>query len=75
MTYEELKQVADEMGYKLIKKPDYDCSCYCEYPNPLCKFKNGRWKCVDKYEPVEGYKPKYDGSTVTHCRLKGDLSC
>lgn len=49
---------------------DYQCSCHIEYPNENCKFKNGKWKCVDKYEKVEDWKPKGICSCKTHCRLK-----
>ena len=30
------------------------CSCYINYPNENHKMKNGRWKCVECYEPVDG---------------------
>ena len=69
MTYAELKAEAEKQGYKLYKTPDYQCSCYMQYPNKYHKHKNGKWKCIDKYEPIKvmnrgNYNP------CTHCRLK-----
>lgn len=29
---EALRVLADSAGYKLVKKPDYDCYCYGCYP-------------------------------------------
>ena len=46
----------------------YDCSCHVEYPNKAHKNKNGTWKCVDKYEKCEDWKPKSIYSCKTHCR-------
>lgn len=43
----------------------YDCSCLMEYPNKKHKCKNGKWKCVDRYDFVEVSKHGY-----THCRKK-----
>ena len=78
MTYEELKAEAAKIGYAVYKKPEYDCSCYGEYPNEAHRMKNGRWKCVEKYEPITvtdgsitgregGAKHKFK----TYCRRKG----
>lgn len=53
----------------MSKQRTYQCSCYCEYPNINHKNKNGTWKCVDKYEKCEDWKPKLY-SCVTHCRVK-----
>lgn len=74
MTYEELKAEADKMGYKLQKRPLFDCSCYVEYPNEAHKMKNGRWRCVDKYEPVEVTNVINKHSGMTHCRRKDKKS-
>lgn len=49
---------------------DYQCSCYVEYPNENHKFKSGKWKCVDRYEKCEDWKPKGIYNCKTHCRLK-----
>lgn len=51
MTVEELREAAAALGYTIIKRPSYDCSCYVGYPNESFKKKNGKWKCVDCYEP------------------------
>ena len=68
-TIEELKAEADKLGYKLVKKPDYDCSCYSTYPNERCK-NNGTWRCIDKYRPIEK-KRRSEYSPVTYCeRIK-----
>ena len=52
MTLEELKAEAKRQGYRLQKIPDYDCSCYMPYPNERHRHRNGKWKCVDRYEPA-----------------------
>ena len=70
MTLEELRSEAKKHGYKLAKKPDYQCSCYMPYPNENHRCKNGKWKCVDKYEQVEDYEPKSIYSVKTRCRRK-----
>lgn len=49
---------------------NYDCSCYQEYPNVLHKRSNGAWKCIDKYEKVEDWKPTSACRCKTHCRRK-----
>lgn len=52
-------------GYKLVKIPPYQCSCYRDYPNENHRRKNGHFKCVDVYE--------YWGKTkhsLTACRRK-----
>lgn len=49
---------------------DYDCSCFAEYPNKSHILKNGKWKCVDKYEKIEDWEPKSIYGCVTHCRRK-----
>ena len=59
MTLDEVKKEAAKYGYRLQKIPDYDCSCYMPYPNENHRHKNGKWKCVDRYEPSQ-HKPKYD---------------
>lgn len=69
MTIEELRKQAEHMGYVLAKKPCYQCSCYSEYPNESHKFKNGKWKCVDKYKPMK-WKRKYNQQPITKCILK-----
>lgn len=28
------------------------CTCWVEYPNRAHEFKNGHWKCVDKYKNI-----------------------
>lgn len=48
----------------------YDCSCFVEYPNKAHRHESGKWKCVDKFEKCEDWKPKYPHSCVTHCRRK-----
>lgn len=63
-----LKSEADKLGYRLQKKPDYQCSCYLPYPNEYHKHKNGTWKCIDKYEPIEHKTQRY--GSLTHCRKK-----
>lgn len=52
-------------GYKLVKRPDFDCSCIADYPNVCHRRENGHWKCVDDYEYV-GISKK----GMTHCRRK-----
>lgn len=54
-------------------KSNRDCSCWCKYPNINHKHKNGKWKCVDRFqcirdlvEPLTNY---YDQKT--HCIRKG----
>lgn len=69
MNYDELKEEALRQGYKLLKIPEYQCSCYVPYPNESHKHKNGKWKCIDKYEPIE-IKMTNQYSPCTHCRLK-----
>ena len=68
MNEEELKAEAKKLGYVVTKKPIYQCSCYMPYPNECHKNKNGKWKCVDKYNnisqleaiPIKGLPyPKY----------------
>lgn len=53
MTEEELKAEAKRLGYTVVKKPCYQCSCYMPYPNELHKNSKGTWKCVDKYRPIK----------------------
>lgn len=53
MTKEELKVEAKKLGYIVVKKPYYQCSCYCSYPNINHEHKNGKWKCVDNYECIQ----------------------
>ena len=68
MDIEELKKIADSMGYRLQKKPSYDCSCWIEYPNIFHRRKNGKWKCVDLYECVSEEQPCKEKKT--YCRMK-----
>lgn len=49
---------------------NYQCSCYWEYPNPMHRHNNGKWKCVDNYEKCEDWQPKSIYSCKTHCRRK-----
>ena len=65
-----LKAEARKYGYRLQRIPPYQCSCYMPYPNENHKNKNGKWKCVDKYEPIKLKQSNRYGST-THCRLRG----
>ncbi len=51
---------------------EWDCHCWMPYPNKYHKHKNGKWKCVDKYEcirdlvvPNTNYYDK-----ATHCKRK-----
>ena len=68
MTFEELKSEADKMGYKLVKKPDWDCACAVPYPNDCYKRNNGHWKCVDCFEYIG-----LSCQGMTHCRrIKND---
>lgn len=48
----------------------YQCSCYSDYPNKSHLNKNGSWKCIDKYEKCEDWKPKSIYGCTTHCRRK-----
>jgi hypothetical protein len=68
VTLEELKAEAKRQGYNLTKIPCYQCSCHEPYPNPCLKRKDGKWKCVDRYEPVnvKGQQSR----TKTKCRRK-----
>lgn len=67
MTLEELKAEAKKQGYYLLRKPDYDCSCYMPYPNKCCRRGNGNWICVDKYVNIPS-KGK------TKCRKKNEIN-
>jgi hypothetical protein len=49
------------------------CTCWVEYPNEAHQFKNGHWKCVDRYKcirpleiiPLQGLPfPKYVRKTM-----------
>lgn len=68
MTREELKAEAKRQGYNLTKIPGYQCSCYMPYPNPYHKHKDGKWKCVDRFEPVQA-KGQPSGP-MTKCKRK-----
>ena len=70
MTEDELREEAKRQGFNLAKIPCYQCSCYVPYPNINHKNKNGSWKCVDRYEPIEHMKKSMYGA-MTHCRKKG----
>lgn len=69
MTVEELKVEAKKLGYRIYKIPDYDCSCYLPYPNKSCKRKDGKWKCVDKYEPVK-HRIRDRYGPITQCKRR-----
>ena len=69
MDDKELKEEALKKGYRLCKIPEYQCSCYVPYPNINHKNKNGRWKCVDDYEPMD-YTPRSKSFPITHCKRK-----
>ena len=30
---EAMKELPEPSGYKLVKRPDYDCCCHLDYPN------------------------------------------
>lgn len=51
---------------------NWDCSCWCKYPNKNHKQKNGKWKCVDRFQCirdlVEPLTNCYDQKT--HCIKK-----
>lgn len=66
MTEEELKAEADKLGYRVVKEPTYQCSCYMPYPNECHKHTNGKWKCVDKYRPIK-FKRKGLYGPMTRC--------
>lgn len=66
---EELKARAKELGYTMAKKPCYQCSCYCPYPNENYRKKNGKWKCLDKYEPIKSHRIG-EHYPMTKCRRK-----
>lgn len=36
------------MALKVVRKGEFDCSCYCDYPNINCKRKN-HWTCAEDY--------------------------
>lgn len=67
MTEEELRAEAERQGFRLQRKPRWDCSCYMPYPNKGHKNKNGSWKCVDRYEPITMEQKSWH-SPCTHCR-------
>ena len=69
MTFEELKTEALKQGYKLYKIPNWQCSCHVPYPNKAHQRKNGKWKCIDKYEPVQ-FTQTNIYNPCTHCKLK-----
>lgn len=68
MTVEELKELANSMGYNIAPKPNHDCSCWNPYPNECYKRKDGKWKCVDDYELIANHNGR-----KTWCRKKGKL--
>lgn len=71
MTEEELKAEAKKLGYNIAKKPCYQCTCYCHYPNINHKKPNGKWKCVDKYRPIK-FERKWWHRPLTRCeRIEG----
>ena len=69
MTKEKLQAEAEKLGYKIVKAPSYQCSCYMDYPNKNHRNKNGSWKCVDRYEPIK-CKNKGNHFPITRCRRK-----
>lgn len=58
-------------------KCNWDCHCWCKYPNEHHKHKNGKWKCVDDYECVrdlvEPLTNYYDQATHCKRRKKNEL--
>ena len=70
LLYDKGYQQGYKDGYAKAKKKNYDCSCFADYPNENHKRKNGSWKCIDKYEKCEDWKPKSIYSCKTHCRKK-----
>lgn len=56
-----------------MSKVDWDCHCWCEYPNKHHKHKNGKWKCVDKYECIRDLAEPLTNyyNQATHCIRKG----
>lgn len=72
MTEEELKAEAKKLGYVVMKKPCYQCTCYKPYPNESHKRKNGKWKCVDNFRPVK-FNDKWLSRPTTYCaRINGE---
>lgn len=69
MTETELKIEAKKLGYTVVKKPCYQCSCYMPYPNEYHKNKNGTWKCVDRFRPIK-FERKYLYTPTTKCVRK-----
>lgn len=69
MTPSELKAEAKKQGLKVTKIPGYQCTCYASYPNENHKHKNGKWKCVDCYEPIK-FKRVGVHYPETRCRRK-----
>lgn len=73
MTEEQLKDEAKKLGYTVVKKPCYQCSCYMPYPNINHKHKNGKWKCVDKYRPMK-FMRKRGNTPQTKCVRKEQMN-
>ncbi len=53
----------------------WDCACWQHYPNEHHKHKNGKWKCVDKFECIRDLVEErtlsgYD--CCTHCVRKDE---
>lgn len=71
MNLSELKAVAKKQGHKVVRIPDYQCTCYASYPNKNHKHKNGSWKCVDCFEPIK-FKRIGEHYPKTRCRRKKD---
>ena len=53
----------------MVYGKDYHCSCHLHYPNNLVKRKNGKWKCVDRYECVKDLDPQ------SKCRFIENTKC
>lgn len=54
----------------------WDCDCWVHYPNEAHKLKNGKWKCVDRYECIRDLIEPFAGgyNKKTHCRRKTDAN-
>lgn len=60
----------------MMSKVNWDCHCWCNYPNKHHKHKNGKngkWKCVDKYECIRDLVEPLTNyyNQATHCIRKG----
>lgn len=57
-------------GRSKSMRQECDCHCYAEYPNECHKQRSGKWKCVDRYEPIKEWVNHSKCQPVTHCRKK-----